>query len=233
MIIEHKRTTIKPGFCKCGCGAKTNWSVNKKRYNLFIRSHYFKLHGHSDSAKKKISISRKGKALTEEHKKAISIAGTGKKRTEETKRRISEALKKHEYDPERIKKLKENSFDATGRKWSDEVKKKISESNKGKHKNFGERNSNWKNGVSFFPYPVVWNSQLKKKIKERDGDKCQNPECPKSCLTMTIHHIDYVKENCGEENLITLCISCNSRANSRRDFWAKLYSGIIKEKYGW
>ncbi len=232
MVVERKRVTVRPGFCKCGCGKETTWSVRGKKHCLFLPGHYFKLVKTSDETKLKQSRAKLGKKLTEEHKKAISVSGTGLKRSEETKRKISEALKRHEYDPERIKKLKENSFDATGRKWSEEVKKKISESNKGKHQHLGETNPNWKNGVSFLPYPPEWNAPLKKKIRKRDEEKCQNPQCSKACLRLTVHHIDYVKENCREENLITLCVVCNSKANSRREFWLELYSGIIKEKYG-
>lgn len=237
MVVKRKRVPARSGLCKCGCGSKTKWNENKKDYNTWAPGHHgkvnptFKGKKHSAESKKKVSAAHKGKILTEEHKKAISIACTGKKRTEETKRRISEALKKHEYDPERIKKLKENSFDATGRKWPEEIKKRISESNKGKHQHFAERNPNWKNGVSFLPYPPEWNSVLKKKIRERDGDLCQNPKCTKTSTRINVHHIDYIKENCDEQNLITLCVVCNATANSRRGYWKRLYQEIIKGKY--
>ena len=148
--------------CKCGCGLITTWSVCKKRFCLFIPGHYFKLNGHSEEAKLKQSKAKIGKKLTEEHKRKISIGGTGLKRSEETKRKISEALKRHQYDPERIKRWREHAYDRTGMKWSEEVKKKISESNKGKHNHYNENNPNWKNGVSFLPYPPEWKEQLKK-----------------------------------------------------------------------
>jgi len=49
-------------------------------------------------------------------------------------------------------------------------------------------------------------------------------------LPLAIHHIDYVKKNCVPENLITLCYSCNSRANYNKGFWKELYQNIIVEK---
>jgi len=47
---------------------------------------------------------------------------------------------------------------------------------------------------------------------------------------ITIHHIDYVKKNCHPDNLITLCRSCNSRANKNRDYWQNLYQGMMMKK---
>jgi len=40
---------------------------------------------------------------------------------------------------------------------------------------------------------------------------------------LTIHHIDYNKQNCKENNLITLCGSCNTRANFNRSYWVDFY----------
>jgi hypothetical protein len=40
---------------------------------------------------------------------------------------------------------------------------------------------------------------------------------------LTIHHIDYNKKNCKEENLITTCLWCNTRANFNRTYWQKFY----------
>jgi hypothetical protein len=90
----------------------------------------------------------------------------------------------------------------------------------------GENNFNWKEGISFFPYPVGWNKSLKKQIRERDGNTCKN--CG-SQSRITVHHIDYVKENISENNLITLCTVCNSKANANRDYWREYYSNLMME----
>ena len=37
----------------------------------------------------------------------------------------------------------------------------------------GKNNSNWKGGISKFPYPFEFNSELKRKIFERDNFICQ------------------------------------------------------------
>lgn len=45
---------------------------------------------------------------------------------------------------------------------------------------------------------------------------------------LTVHRIDYYKANCSENNLITLCSSCNIRANYERDKLGKLYKHSIE-----
>lgn len=64
---------------------------------------------------------------------------------------------------------------------------------------------------------------LKEEIKQRDKNKCQNPHCWRTSISIVVHHIDYNKQNCHWNNLITLCNSCNVRANYDRNRWEKLY----------
>jgi hypothetical protein len=91
-----------------------------------------------------------------------------------------------------------------------------------------ERSSNWNGGASFFPYPYEWNDKLKAKIRQRDGEVCQ--ECGTSEY-LSVHHIDYDKSNCSEMNLITLCNPCNARANFSRSVWQEKYSSMIVSIY--
>lgn len=100
--------------------------------------------------------------------------------------------------------------------------------------NYGSNHPSWRGGVSFEPYTSEFNSKLKKLILKRDGYQCQNLDCwytiPED---LTIHHIDHNKGNCDPSNLITLCRSCNSRANKDRERWIKFYLLIMNEKYGY
>lgn len=41
----------------------------------------------------------------------------------------------------------------------------------------------------------------------------------------------YVKKNCHPNNLITLCSSCNARANFDRAWHTSWYKAIINNKY--
>ncbi len=95
--------------------------------------------------------------------------------------------------------------------------------------NTRESNPNWQGGISKSPYSFEFTSKLKSKIRKRDNYTCQ--KCgieEKEYLLilgrkLAIHHIDYDKQNCEEENLITLCNSCNVKVNSNRDYWKKYY----------
>lgn len=89
----------------------------------------------------------------------------------------------------------------------------------------GSANPNWKGGLNQTSYPSNF-QKISKRIISIDGT-CQNPICNRSDLIYTTHHIDYNKRNCDDGNLITLCRSCNSRANGRRKMWQKFYSSII------
>lgn len=91
----------------------------------------------------------------------------------------------------------------------------------------GHNHYNWKGGLSFEPYCEVWtDKQFKADIRERDGNTCQNPDCWHSAKRLGIHHIDYDKKNCHPDNLITLCTSCNSRANTNRTWHTEFYNTI-------
>lgn len=93
----------------------------------------------------------------------------------------------------------------------------------------GANNPNWRGGVSFEKYCAVWQDQeYKKDIRERDGNRCLNPYYnSKYPNDLTIHHIDYDKQNCHPSNLITVCRSCNSRANYDRKWHKAWYQAIM------
>lgn len=96
----------------------------------------------------------------------------------------------------------------------------------------GENHPNWKGGVSFEPYCEQWSDkEYKQSIMERDGYICLNPECSKIDDVLSIHHIDYNKKNCHPLNLITVCRSCNSKANTNRKWHESWYQVIIDRRY--
>lgn len=91
----------------------------------------------------------------------------------------------------------------------------------------GENNPSWSGGVSNDPYPFEFDEALKEFIRNRDGYACQfcGETGEGSGKKLPVHHIDYDKSNLDLSNLITLCNSCNSRANFNRGFWKeRLYS---------
>lgn len=96
----------------------------------------------------------------------------------------------------------------------------------------GPGHPNWKGGISCEPYCQDWTKEYKEFIKERDGNKCLNPDCWGTSERLAIHHIDYNKKNCKPYNLITLCTSCNTRANTNRKWHEAWYKSIIFRRYG-
>ena len=74
--------------------------------------------------------------------------------------------------------------------------------------------------------------RLKKK-KKIQLCECQNPDCWNTSKRLSRHHIDYNKKNCYLWNIITVCFSCNSRANYNRSFWTEFYQDIMFKKYGY
>ncbi len=94
----------------------------------------------------------------------------------------------------------------------------------------GDGHWNWRGGVSCEPYCDVWlDKEFKESIKFRDNYRCQNSHCSgKFTHKLCIHHIDYNKKNCHPDNLITLCLSCNGRANYNREYWQDFYSRRLK-----
>lgn len=100
----------------------------------------------------------------------------------------------------------------------------------------GENSLAWQGGKSFEEYCVVWTDQeYQEYVLNRDNNECQNPDCRKNCnhLSMNRHHINYDKEDCHYKNIITICRSCNSRANGNRKYWTEFYQNIMTEKYGY
>jgi hypothetical protein len=92
----------------------------------------------------------------------------------------------------------------------------------------GEGNSQWKGGIACEPYCSIWlDKEFKESIKERDNHQCQNPDCWGTGGKLIGHHIDYNKKNCAPSNIITICDSCNGRANFNREYWQDFYTGIV------
>ena len=91
-----------------------------------------------------------------------------------------------------------------------------------------ENHPSWKGGKSFLPYPPVFNRKLKLMIRGRDNYVCQLCSVDEKAYfqKLSIHHIDYNKNNCLTENLITLCRACNSKVNVNCEHW----SNFFKEK---
>lgn len=140
----------------------------------------------------------------------------GRKFNKKWKNNIRQALKGRKLS----KQHRLNVIAATKKKWQDSsykirVASKISKAQKG-YKSHG-----WLGGISKQSYPIGWMDTLKEVIRKRDNYKCQICNCPQkeSVNKLSVHHIDYNKNNISEVNLVTLCRICHSKTNSNREYW--------------
>lgn len=166
----------------------------------------------SKSAKKRFENKENhplyGKHHTEGTKEKIRIAHLGKHRTQEVIERL-----KFTYSG------KNNGM--YGKHHTKEALEKVGKTFFKKGKN----HPSWKGGISKKPYPFDFNKELKELIRQRDNYRCQlcgMPEC-ENIKKLCVHHIDYVKDNLKPDNLIALCISCNTIVNNNREKWIKYF----------
>jgi len=90
-----------------------------------------------------------------------------------------------------------------------------------------EKHPMWKGGISLDIYCEVWSDkEYKDSIKKRDGNRCLNSMCSNGNF-LGVHHINYNKKDCHPKNLISLCRSCNTKANTDRDWHQSWYEAII------
>jgi hypothetical protein len=97
-------------------------------------------------------------------------------------------------------------------------------------------NPNWIDGRSYEPYTLEWTEELREQIRKRDNYECQNCGMTEEehliviGRILEVHHIDYNKKNCKEDNLLTLCMGCNIRANYNRPYWQEVYQNKLLRK---
>jgi hypothetical protein len=98
----------------------------------------------------------------------------------------------------------------------------------------GKNNPNWQGGIGRLPYPFNFNDKLKEEIRKRDNYKCQGKDCGIPEIecdeNLTVHHIDYDKDNLSEVNLISLCRGCNTKANFNREYWEEYFTKLMISK---
>jgi hypothetical protein len=112
-----------------------------------------------------------------------------------------------------------------------EVRDKISLSK------MGNKNPAWIDGKSHEPYcDVFFDKEFRTMVLNRDKHVCQN--CGVTRLlslkvfdqNLAIHHINYDKKDCDLFNLITVCSSCNAKANVNRSYWQSHYYNLMKSR---
>lgn len=171
-----------------------------------------------------------GKHFSEEHKRKLSLFRKGK-----THEEIMGKERAEEVRTKMSLKLGGKNCYIYGKHHTDETKRKISETRIRKQIGKGKNNPmygrtgplapQWQGGLSFEPYGVAFNNQLKQEIRKRDGYRCQECEKHQDELKkkLFVHHIDYNKQNNWDLNLISLCNSCHQISNTNRKHWKEYF----------
>ena len=187
------------------------------KYQIPRRPQYF--HEDSEETRIKKSNSKMGEKNSFYGKKHIeeTIEKMKGPKSKIHIKNMGKAQKKYiKEHPEKIERFKEIMN-------RPEIREKSRIGNIGKHN--GEKNSNWKGGLSFEPYSPEFNKELKEKIRARDNYECQ--ECHKKQEefkeNLSVHHIDYNKKNNNPLNLISLCKKHHMKTNSNRKHWERYF----------
>lgn len=148
----------------------------------------------------------------------------GKKHTLESKLKMSKSHIGKKHSKKTVEKMKGNK-NCLGRKLSEETKEKIRLSRK---KYVGKNHPRWIEDRDTFVRPDDWTDTLRESIRQRDNYICQECGIHQDELIgrfkkLDVHHIDYDKQNCNPNNLITLCRSCHSKTNTNRNYWIIYY----------
>ena len=93
----------------------------------------------------------------------------------------------------------------------------------------GEEHLDFNNWSSREPYGKDFSPKLKEQIRKRDNYTCQecNKHQEKFKSKLSIHHIDYNKQNNNPLNLISLCNKCHLKTNKNRKHWEKYFKNIM------
>jgi len=222
-------------LCECGCGREV---APDRR---FIHGHNHKGKHLSEKNRLGIGRSNRGKVRTKEMRdarRAITLRWFSDPQNCE---KLSKAISDKWEDPvyrgkmmafSNLPKVRKARSREAKKQWKNpSIARKMIERNVKTHieraENYRGVNSHfWRGGIAYFPYSPAWTRRLKRSIRERDNYTCQVCGALQEEVVFPVHHIDYNKENCDRENLITLCRSCHSKTNSNRGFWIEHFKKI-------
>jgi len=190
---NYKRNDIKLDYI-CECGNKAQITLT-----CFLRGNRCKI-----CAIKKTALKTKQRLKNKKNHHMY-----GKKHSVATKKKMSLARKKNK------------SSGNTGTKHSKESRAKISKNHADVS---GNKNPNWKEHNVSRRYPIAFCKELKELIRIRDNHTCQLCGVAENTLRrqLSVHHINYNKEDLSPCNLISLCDSCHSKTNTKRLKWKKV-----------
>lgn len=176
----------------------------------------------------------------------IALSNFAKKTPEQEERRIA-SVKKYiasETPEQRAKRLApahermrtNHPRGMAGKTQSPETRAAISKANKKAwaetspeiKRQRRENHPNWLGGKSYEPYGIDFDKTRKAEVKEIYANKCVL--CGDDSCQLSVHHIDYDKQNSDLWNLVPLCSHCHPRMNKERDYWQTLFGAVVKTR---
>lgn len=96
----------------------------------------------------------------------------------------------------------------------------------------GEKNPNWRGGISFEPYCPKFNEEFKERVRnffDRTCQICGKPE-KDDIRRLHVHHVNYEKMVCCNDTpplFIPLCSSCHIKTNFNRGYWEWMLTEFV------
>lgn len=95
----------------------------------------------------------------------------------------------------------------------------------------GNKAPNWQGGISFEPYCLKFNEQLKEEIRDKYNRNCAICGKPEINKKHAVHHIDYDKsQGCNGQDIlmVPLCNSCHSKTSGKknRDYYETILTKL-------
>lgn len=96
-----------------------------------------------------------------------------------------------------------------------------------------ENGPGWMGGLDDDPYPIEWNEPLRRRIRQRDGNRCVLCGRTEDDVgrQLSVHHIDYDKNNTAWGNLVSLCTEHHIMTNANRTWWSYWLPRYSRGKY--
>ena len=125
-----------------------------------------------------------------------------------------------------------------GRIHSEETRQKLSEQ---ASQRVGDKNHQWKGGISFLPYCPKFNERFRKRVRDFFDNTCML--CGHKWIVgepkLSVHHVNYRKDSCCDPGVprlfVPLCQRCHSKTSGdyiTRALYEKHFTDLIMTKYG-
>jgi hypothetical protein len=205
---------------------------------------------HSEEARKKMSEGHKGVPHSKEHSENIGKALKGREITwTEKLRKYRVGKKASEETKEKMSKAHagENNHQF-GKPLTQEHKEKLSKIRIEKKLGSGEKNGQYIDGRSYFPYCFKFNNRRRHAVRSFFDFMCIACGCHQDenivylkgkgfrLEKLPVHHVDHDKEQgCNGKpfNLVPLCRKCHMREGNNQEEYRKYVNKTLQEGFKW